>query len=274
MKKSEKKISAEKYFRRYLQIAPLGLSLWRSVEAKHLSCVEMPKPILDIGCGFGEFAMAFVDDEPIDVGLDIDTRDLFNAARTKKYKSLVLADARHTPFVENTFGSIFSISTFEHIKYPEKLLQESFRILKPGGKLYLTLETDEVDRNTFYRPFFKRLGMNWLGEWSTKKYNKMFNRHTLIKKDAWIQKIEKAGFIIETRKDIISPEVTKLFDIFLLTAWPSQLLYPFIGRRYVIRPKFIEDMLVKRFLKYVDEEEKDGTNLLIVARKPNKKKIR
>jgi ubiquinone/menaquinone biosynthesis C-methylase UbiE len=267
MKKKENTKSAEKYFRRYLAIAPLGLSLWRAVEAKHLSRVELPRPILDIGCGFGEFAEAFVDEEPIDVGLDIDTKDLFNAARTKKYKNLVLADARQTPFADNTFGSIFSISTFEHIKRPEELLRESLRILKPGGKLFLTLETDEVDMNTFYRPFFARIGLKSFGEWATTRYNKLFNRHTLIPKKEWIKKVEKAGFVIETQKDIISPRITKLFDIFLITAWPSQLLYPFFGRRFVIRPKFAVDFLVKRYLSYIDEEEKEGTNLLIVARK-------
>ena len=59
-----------------------------------------------------------------------------------------------------------------------------------------------------------------------------------------------------------------MFDMLLPLAWPSQLSRPFIGKRVVYRPKFVEDMLTKRFLKFVLEEEKEGTNLLIVAHKP------
>src|SRR5438128_1709911 len=107
--------AAEKYFRRYLAIAPLGLSLWRAVEAKHLSKVKLKRPILDVGCGFGEFAEAFAD-EPIDMGLDINSKHIYTASKTKKYKNLTIGDAGDMPFADNSFGSIFSISTLEHIE--------------------------------------------------------------------------------------------------------------------------------------------------------------
>jgi ubiquinone/menaquinone biosynthesis C-methylase UbiE len=263
-----KKISsAEKYFRRYLQIGPLGLALWRSIEAKHLGKVDLPRPIMDLGCGFGEFAVAYAD-EPIDMGIDLSERDLYICAKTKKYKNLTLADARDLPFSDNSYGSIFSISTLEHIENSDKVLKEAYRVLKPGGVLFLTLETDEVDGVTFYRPLFKKIGISWLSDFATKHYNSLFHRHTLLSKATWIKKVEKAGFKIDKSQDIISPTVTKLFDKFLISAWPSQFPRILLGKRVVWRPKFIEDLLVKKFLKYVEEEEKEGTNLLIVAKKP------
>jgi hypothetical protein len=92
----------------------------------------------------------------------------------------------------------------------------------------------------------------------------------LPSKGKWTEDIHDAGFNIVLRRDIISPQVTKLYDIFILTAWPAQLFRPFIGRRKVFRPKFIEDLLVRIFLKYVTQKEKIGTNLFIVAKKPVK----
>lgn len=256
----------EEYFRRYLKIAPLCVAIWRSVEAKHLSTVKLMRPILDIGCGWGEFAEAF--GEKIDMGIDIAPRDLHVAAKGKMYKNLTLADARDLPFANNSYMSIISISTFEHITNSTKLLGEMYRILKPNGILAITMETEEVDKNTFYRPMLKKAGLSFLSNWLTHAYNSYFHRHTLPSKEKWIRDFKEAGFKIVNVRNIISPTITKLYDFFILTSWPAQLFRPFIGRRKVFRPKFIEDFLVKIFLRYVEEDEKSGTNLFIVAKKP------
>lgn len=259
----------EKFFRKYLAIAPLGLALWRSVEAKHLATVNLKRPILDIGCGWGEFAEAF--GEKIDMGIDIAARDLYVAAKGGMYRNLTYADARNLPFADNSYSSIISISTFEHISNAEKLLKEAYRVLKPNGTLAITMETEEVDKNTFYRPLLKKVGFAFLSDWLTHAYNTNFSRLNLPSKEKWIHDIEKAGFTIVVSKDIISPTITKLYDIFILTSWSSQLFRPIIGRRKVFRPKLVEDLLVKIFLKYVEDNEKIGTNLFIVAKKSNRR---
>lgn len=262
------KSKAEKYFRRYLEISPLCVALWRSVEAKHLSTVDLKRPILDIGCGWGEFAQAF--GKKIDMGVDIAPRDLYVAAKGSMYKNLTLADARNLPFSDNSFASVISISTFEHIPNPKKLLSEMYRLIKPSGILAITMETEEVDSNTFYRPFLQKIGLSFLSNRLTWAYNTYFHRHTLPSKKEWIRQIENAGFKIVLAKNIISPTVTRLYDIFILTSWPAQIFRFFIGKRLVFRPKFVSDLLVKIFLKYIEEEEKVGTNLFIVARKVKK----
>jgi ubiquinone/menaquinone biosynthesis C-methylase UbiE len=255
----------EKYFRKYLKIAPLCVALWRTVEARHLSSVKLIRPILDIGCGWGEFAEAF--GVNIDMGVDISPADLHAAAKGKMYKNLTLADARDLPFAENSYGSIFSISTFEHITDTPSLLREMHRVLRPGGTMAITLETKEVDRHTFYRPLLRKIRLVKLSNWLTWAYNTYFHRRTLPSKEKWIKDIQSAGFKIVSAQNIVSPLITKLYDIFIITAWPAQLFKPFIGRRKVFRPKFIENLLVKVFLKYITEEQRKGTNLFIVAKK-------
>lgn len=262
-----KKIETEKYFRRYLKIAPLGVALWRSVEARHLAKIDLKHPILDIGCGFGEFAEAFVDDY-IDMGIDSASKDLFTAAKKKLYNNLTLGDARNMPFSDNTFSTVISISTMEHIPDVDKVFKEVYRVLKPNGIFAVTMETDKVDGNTFYRPFLKRIGLKKVSELATKGYNSMFHRVNLYSKKEWEKRITKTGLKIEKSQDIISPKIVKLYDIFILTSWPSQILKPFIGKRLVFRPEFISDILTKLFIKHVKEEEKIGTNLFVIARKP------
>ncbi len=265
----QKKVSAEKYFRRYLRIGPLALAIWRAVEARHFASLDLKRPMLDIGCGFGEFALAFFE-TPCDTGIDNNAKDLGEAFKTKKYQELTLGDAREMPYKDNTFSSIISVSTLEHIPFPKKVLKEAYRTLKSGGLLAVTLETDEVDPNTFYRPAMKKVGLGWLSDWCTYLYNTMYHRHTLLPKKQWKKMILETGFEIDLYRDVISVKVTKLFDIFLLTAWPSQIWKVIIGKRKVWRPQWMEDMLVKIFLPTLNEEEGYGTNLLIVARKPRR----
>ena len=80
--------TSERYLRRYLQRAPAALAVWRAIEARHFASVAMPRPLLDVGSGFGEFGSAFLDpDDPADVGLDIARRDLANCRETRAYRT-------------------------------------------------------------------------------------------------------------------------------------------------------------------------------------------
>lgn len=258
--------SAENYFKKFLQIAPLSVAIWRSVEARYLATVKLPHPILDIGCGFGEFAQAFFD-TPVDVGLDIAQKDLRVAEQSGKYKKVVLGDARKMPFEDESFASIFSISTFEHIKNPQKVIQESYRVLKKGGVLVATIETEAVDAQTFYRGLLEKIGLQSVSKFLLKKYNNLFHRNVIVKKDFWIHSIKKAGFTIERSEDIISPSIVKIYDIFMITAWFSQIFRPILGKRIVYRPVFVTNLLTKIFLPVIDKKEINGTNLFIIARK-------
>ncbi len=53
---------------------------------------------------------------------------------------ILRADFQQMPFDENSFDILISCETLEHLPEPEKALKEVFRVLKPGGRLYLTTE--------------------------------------------------------------------------------------------------------------------------------------
>ena len=262
-----KMLIAEKYFRRYLKIAPLSVALCRSVEAKYFSTIKMSPPVLDIGCGFGEFAEVFADQQ-IDTGVDNSAGDLHECAKRGKYKNLVLADARDLPFLDNTYSTIMSISTMEHIKNVDKVFKEAYRVLRPNGIFVISVETNEVDKYLMFRSFLNKVGLSLLNTYLIHAFNIIFHRHTVLSKKEWEVKIKKTGFIIDESRSIMSPTIIKLFNIFIATAWISQLFRPILNKRIVYRPQFITNLLTSLFLKYVDDENTAGTVLFLIARKP------
>ena len=259
----------EIYLTRYFKVAPLSLSIWRAVEAKHLSRVNLKRPLLDIGCGFGEFAGVFFNSH-VEMGVDIDYENLVEAMKGKKYLSLSRADARNLPFADGSFSSVISISTLEHIRGVEKAIKEAYRVLKPGGIIAITVLTDKIADCLFYGPLLRRIGFAKLGSLYTDLYNKVFKHHTVLEKKEWEKQIARVGFKIEESREIISPTITRLFDVFLITALPSQVLKKAFGRRVIFRPRFVLTFLTRIFIKYVEEEEDEGSNLFIVARKPKR----
>ncbi len=91
---------------------------------------------LDIGCGRGEFLKAF-----ISCGVTGHAVDQSSAAR----KYCPEAELRNAniendgiPYPNNYFDVVYSKSVIEHFYFPEKLMQEMYRVLKPGG-LAITL---------------------------------------------------------------------------------------------------------------------------------------
>jgi ubiquinone/menaquinone biosynthesis C-methylase UbiE len=102
------------------------------------------KNVLDIGCGGGGKTCYYATFGPEKIiGIDIVPHyaEEGNAfAREKgldRIASFLTADSADMPFADNTFDAIIMNDAMEHVDQPEKTLQECFRVLKPGGHLYI-----------------------------------------------------------------------------------------------------------------------------------------
>lgn len=86
--------------------------------------------LLEVGCGRGEFLKGF-----IACGVEghgVDRSD--SALRYCPDALLKTADLENgIPFSDNHFDVVYSKSVVEHFYYPEKIVNEMYRVLKPGG---------------------------------------------------------------------------------------------------------------------------------------------
>jgi ubiquinone/menaquinone biosynthesis C-methylase UbiE len=110
--------------------------------------------ILDLGCGRGDFLRGF-----IRCGLDGHGVDRSTIAKSVCPEVEILQsdlENEPLPYSDNSFDAVFSKSVLEHFYYPEKLVQEIYRILNPGG-LVITMVPDwESIYKTFYDDYTHR----------------------------------------------------------------------------------------------------------------------
>lgn len=98
--------------------------------------IQQRDKLLDIGCGRAEFLKGFIRRGVS--GYAVDQSEL-----AKKYcpeAELRKSDIENEgiPYPDDFFDVVYSKSVIEHFYYPERLVTEMFRVLKPGG-LAITL---------------------------------------------------------------------------------------------------------------------------------------
>jgi len=93
--------------------------------------VGTDKRVLDLGCRYGALTAAYVEGNEV-VGVDVDREALEEAA--KLGIETVWADLDEPlPFEDATFDAVVAGELLEHLRFPERLVAEARRVLRPGG---------------------------------------------------------------------------------------------------------------------------------------------
>jgi SAM-dependent methyltransferase len=93
--------------------------------------------VLEVGCGEGVLlrASGFAP-----VQLDISMTRLYRAQAAGN--PLICADGMDLPFADASFDVVLLIAVLEHVSRPERIVDEAWRVLKPGGEAAILTPND------------------------------------------------------------------------------------------------------------------------------------
>lgn len=248
-------------FARYAAITPLAHALYRTAEVKHLNQEELFRPVLDLGCGSGEFVHLAMRSN-VDVGIDVSLRRLFQ--RDTSYGNVCQGDAGRLPFDEDVFQTVLCVSVLEHLHQPQRVLAEVYRVLKPGGCFVGTATLVDMHEQLFYPQLLRRLGLSRL---YLRLHDRLFEHRCLLTQAQWEDMFAACGLELLVSRKIVSPRLTRSWDMLLAFAWPYRVL-PRWAYSLMFRPPGVRALVQRWLLPLCFAEESDGSSLFFVARKP------
>lgn len=198
--------------------------------------------ILDIGFGTGE-TMSFlkkilpnpnlygVDTSPVAVGF----------AKSRGHKNAQKGSASKLPYKENMFDTTLVLDVIEHIEDDQKVVDEMFRVLRPGGEAIITVPG---------LPFI------WSEHDSGQGHKRRYTRRRLVKL------AQKAGFKVEFISYfnfILSPIIImirligRLKPFNRLNEYDSKLNYDLSRKKIInliLRSIFIGEIKLLKWVRY------------------------
>jgi len=112
---------------------------------KNVLAVQRQDVIIDIGCGSGvQIKEVGKNGYSLAIGIDINLNAIqFARERSLPDTEFIIADAQHLPIKSSSADKIICAEIIEHLKRPEKLVNEIDRVLKRHGVVVITTPNDQ-----------------------------------------------------------------------------------------------------------------------------------
>lgn len=234
---------------------------------KALSGTNVQHPILDIGCGEGNFAEKVFRRGFADIGLDLGEQNLKDARSLRIYCDVIRGDARNIPLKSSSLKVVFSNSTLEHIQDLMSVLREIARVVDVDGYLIATVPSNKFPGYLFGSWVLNLLRMRHAAVWYGVKRNRLLNHFNCCSATEWKQMLTQVGLKPLYMKAYLTTTSVRLWDFIAIAQ--------FLARKFGLSQKHLNVLgrsicllLVARAANSLAGQEAGGA-LIFIARRNN-----
>ncbi len=253
------------YLVEHLFAVPSFRALLRSVEARMIGALELPRPILDLGCGDGQFAQGTFT-EPLDAGIDPSPQAIAEAGRRGMHRELKIGVGSKLPFGDGAFRTVLSNSVLEHIPDIDGTLREVYRVLQPSGTFVFTTPSEHFAEYLFFPDLLRTLGMSRMA----RRYENYFNRiswhYRTDSAAVWTERLERLDLRVCRWQSYFSRSASHVFDLAHYYSAPT-LLYKKLFGRWILAPWRPNFVLIEPILRrwYNEPPTAEGAYLFFLC---------
>lgn len=202
--------------------------------------------------------------------MDLDRAALREAHRRRVYRGVVMADGARLPVRSESFGTVVANSVLEHIPPLDAVLDELARVLRPGGRLYLTVPGPKFSEGLTVARLCDALGFRS----GARAYRRLFNRisrHVHVDPaEAWVERLQKRGFSVLFRCSYLPPPAMAVVEWGHALGFPLYLAKKLTGRFRPWRWRWKQDRLAETLARFLTVTAGEGGYWFFAARKDAK----
>ncbi len=195
-----------------------SIALWRSWELAAYRHCSLLEPVLDVGCGDGQFFRTVWPTLRDVVGVDFDPAMVAAARASGVYREVVAGSAQTLAVRPGSFASAFANCSLEHMQELDLVLRNIGLALRPGGTFLLSVVTDKFEAWQMLPLLARKLGAGAVATRLQAEYREFAAVRNPLPPAEWQTRIERAGFGVEAHFPI-APEITSRLFLLLDELW-------------------------------------------------------
>jgi len=166
----------------------------RDCQSKVISLLDVKEDIhfLDVGCGTGwaiREAATLFNNKGLFYGIDLSPKMIEKAKENfsgKENFHFIKANAESIPLDGDFFDIIICTNSFHHYLHPDRVMNEFYRLLRKGGKVYVMDATTDVWYAKIVDLAYRLFEAEHVRHHNTKEYQQLYHdaglRHIVSKK--------------------------------------------------------------------------------------------
>lgn len=235
----------------HLATLPVHRAMIRVAECLLVGSETLPRPLLDVGCGDGHFAASCLH-TVVDAGIDPARPSALEASRTGAYTQVLVGSAAALPFPDGSFAGVLSNCVLEHIPPLDETLAEIARVLRPGGKLVITVPSERFADSLFFPQALRGAGLDRPARAYGRWFNGISRHYHTYTKEEWMRRLGKVGIRVDRWSSYLTPSAMGFFDLSHYYGTPTLFSKRLTGRwvlwpekrRYLPWERWLEKRLV------------------------------